>query len=132
VQPGDYPLTLYRGDTYHWQFTLWTDDAKTVPADLTGATAKAEIRDTPGGSTIVATVCVITLPNIVDMQLLAAASATLPPKGVWDLQITYTSSGSVMTVLAGQVLVTADVTDSTSGLVAVAAPPVVPHVRAVG
>jgi hypothetical protein len=113
MMPGTFPLVLYRGDTAHWRFTLWTDDAKTQPADLTGATAKAEIRDKPGGATIVALVCAVELPNIVTAELTAVASATLPPKGVWDLQMTYVS-GDVVTILAGTVEVTADVTDSTA------------------
>jgi hypothetical protein len=119
MMPGDYPLVLYRGDTYHWVFTLWQDEAKTIPTDLTGATAKAEIRDAPGGPTIVALTCTIPAAaphNVVDMKLIAAASATLPAAGVWDLQITYTATGEVGTVLAGAVTVTPDVTDSTVGL----------------
>lgn len=118
MTPGDYPLMLYRGDTYHWQFTLWADEAKTIEADLTGATAKAEIRDEPSGATIIEMVCAITLPNLIDMKLLAAQSKLLmvePQQGVWDLQLTWTSSGDVATVLRGAVIVEADVTDSTIG-----------------
>ena len=54
----------------------------------------------------------ITLPNIIDVTLLAADSQKLPSKGVWDLQLTY-ASGDVKTLLVGQVQVTTDVTDST-------------------
>jgi len=109
--PGQLPLTLYRGDSARWRFTLWTDEAKTQPADLTDATAKAEIRDKPAGATVVALVCAVELPNVVTMELLPAASATLPAKGAWDLQMTY-ADGSVVTILAGSVEVTPDVTDS--------------------
>jgi hypothetical protein len=112
MTPGTYPLALYRGDTYHWQFLLWEDAGKTVPYDLTGVTVKSEIRDRFGGSQIVSLTCVVTLPNSVDVDLDAAASATLPLAGVWDLQLTYPSA-EVATVLAGPVNVTADVTDST-------------------
>jgi len=114
MTPGVYPLSIYRGDSYHWQFTLWADEAKTVASDLTGATAKAEIRDTPGGSTIVGMVTAITLPNVIDMKLLHAPSQGLPTTGgVWDLQLTYAATGEVGTILAGKVTVTPDVTDST-------------------
>jgi hypothetical protein len=122
MMPGDYPLALYRGDSYKWDFTLWADAAKTIPADLTGATAKAEIRDAPAGATIVTMTCTIST-NVVHMALSAAASAALPAAGVWDLQLTYSTSGDVTTVLAGKVTVTPDVTDSGTGLMAVAAAP---------
>lgn len=109
--PAAYPLRLYRGDSYHWQFKLWADSAKTQPVDLTGVTVKAEIRDRSSGSTIVPMVCVVSLPNTVDAQLPAAAS-TLAPTGGWDLQLTY-PDGRTVTVLAGNVTVTGDITDST-------------------
>ena len=112
MTPGDLPLNIYRGDTYHWRFTLWTDSNKTVPADLTGVTVKSEIRDKPSGSVIKPIACTIKMPNIIHATLSAAASGALPSKGAWDLQLTY-SSGDVVTVLAGDVAVTPDVTDST-------------------
>jgi hypothetical protein len=114
MTPGKFPLTLYRGDTYRWSFLLWTDTDKTSPADLTGVVAKAEIRDKPAGSTVVPVICHVTLPNIIEMTLSAAACATLPSTGVWDLQLTY-DNGDVATVLAGAVTVTPDVTDSAAG-----------------
>jgi hypothetical protein len=124
MMPGPYSLVLYRGDTAHWRFILWLDTAKTQPADLTGATAKAQIRDKPAGAVIVELVCTVELPNVVVMDLDAAASSTLPPKGVWDLQMTY-ASGDIVTILAGSVTVTPDVTDSTAAAVAAQAQRVV-------
>lgn len=113
--PGSYPLALYRGDSYAWQFKLWKDAAKTQPADLAGATAKAEVRYSPGGTDILALVCTITAPNIIDMHLPAAAWTAFPftssSKPVWDLQVTY-PGGDVVTYLAGPVTLAADVTDS--------------------
>jgi hypothetical protein len=111
VTPGQYPLSLYRGDTYRWQFKLWADADRTQPADLTGVEAKAQIRDRPGGAIIVGLICTISLPNIIDVVLNAGLSVTLPQVCVWDLQLTY-ASGDVNTVLAGPVAVTPDVTDS--------------------
>jgi len=113
--PGTYPLALYRGDSYAWQFRVWADAAHTVPVDLTGATAKAEVRYTPGGTDILAMVCTVTGPNIIDMSLPAAAWTTWPfqssGKPMWDLQVTF-PGGAVITYLAGAVTLTADVTDS--------------------
>lgn len=111
--PGNYQMLIYRGDSYRWQFKLWADVDKTDPLDLTGITPKAEIRDKPGGKKITPIACVVTLPNIIDATLTAVASAALTAKGSWDLQLTY-SGGDVSTVLAGPVVVTADVTDSGS------------------
>jgi hypothetical protein len=111
MTPGKYTLTIYRGDSYRWQFKLWSDAAKTQPVDLTGVTAKAELRDKSGGAVLGALACVITQPNIIDASLAADDSALLK-SGVWDLQLTY-AGGDVSTVLAGPMTVTADVTDST-------------------
>jgi hypothetical protein len=112
MTPGIFNLNLYRGDTYRWQFKLWTDAEKTDPADLADVTVEAEIRDKPGGSKITPLACTVTEPNIIDAVLSSSACQGLDPKGSWDLQLTY-ASGDVATVLAGTVIVTADVTDST-------------------
>jgi len=110
--PGNYSLTLYRGDSYSWRFVVWTDEAKTEEADLTGVTAKAEIRDKSGGLSIMTLECSIELPNVVNVALTADLWVDwLLSKGVWDLQLTY-PGGEVVTVVAGSVSVTADVTDS--------------------
>jgi hypothetical protein len=108
--PAVFDLTLYRGDTGRWQFKLWADAAKTIPADLTGVTADAMIRDKlPTGAVAIHMDCTITAPNIIDMVLTSAISQTLPIKGFWDLQLTYPSD--VLTVLKGAVTVIQDVTN---------------------
>lgn len=112
MTPGKYDLKLYRGDTYRWRFVLWQDANHSVPTDLTGCTAKSEIRDKSGGVVKVTMECTIVLPNYVDVYLSDELCATLNTGGVWDLQLT-TAGGDVFTVLAGQVVLTGDVTDST-------------------
>jgi hypothetical protein len=109
--PGNYSLNIYRGDTYHWLFTLYADEDKLVPFDLTGITPKAEIRDKPSGRVIAAIDCPVELPNIIKATLPAAASATIPQGSAWDLQLTY-ANGDVSTILAGRVMLTPDITDS--------------------
>lgn len=112
MTPSNYPLKIYRGDTYRWRYTLWADTAKTQPVDLTGAAVTAEIRDKPGGALLTSLACVVTLPNIIDATLTATASAGLPADGGnWDMQLTY-PSGDVSTIISGRVEVTADVTGS--------------------
>jgi hypothetical protein len=114
MNPGTYNLNIYRGDTDRRQFKLWTDKARTQPADLTGVTVIATIRDKiSGGSYVLLPSCAITLPNIIDMVTTSLQSTGLPiTGGVWDLQLTY-PSGDVTTVLKGVVLLTQDVTNST-------------------
>lgn len=110
MQPASLPLDIYRGDSKRLRVKLWA--AGNQPIDLTGAVAKAQIRERPGGKQITDLLCLITLPNIIDVTLTSRDSHKLPAKGAWDLQITY-ASGDVSTPLAGPVTVTADVTDST-------------------
>jgi len=110
MMPGSYPLKIYHGDSYKWQFKLWLDAAKTQPADLSQATAKSEIRDKSGGLKIFELGCAITQPNIIDVVLDADKSETLPIANLkWDLQLTY-QDGQVNTIVAGPVTVTADIT----------------------
>lgn len=109
--PASYALTVYRGDTYSWDFVLWDDTDKTQPTDLTGVEVKAEIRDRPAGGVIIPLDLDVE-GNIIHARLDAAASAQLPvPDAVWDLQLTY-DTGTVVTIIGGAVKVTADVTDS--------------------
>lgn len=112
MRPGTYDLDLYRGDTYSWRFTLWKDPLKLEAADLTGVTAKSEIRPSSGTTPIVDMACTITQPNIIDVRLeVADWSGWALTAGAWDLQLTY-SDGSVITIVAGKVKVTPDITDS--------------------
>jgi|SRR5262252_5188828 len=116
ARPGVYNLVLYRGDTYAWQFVLYSDNlVPPTPADLTGVSAKAEIRNAPGGSLLAALPCVVTQPNTITMKLTTTEWAGLrTPAAYWDLQLTYADAdSSVVTILAGTVSVTPDVTDST-------------------
>lgn len=111
--PAQLDLDIYRGDSMRMQLKL-SDvvDGVTQPSDLTGVVAKAEIRDRPAGNTVIPLTVTIELPNIINVFLPPYESIKLPPAGVWDLQLTY-ASGEVKTPVAGQVQVTADVTDST-------------------
>jgi hypothetical protein len=111
MMPGSYALNIYRGDDHAWRFILWADEAKTTPTDLTGITAKAEVRDRSGGAIVVTATVTITLPNIIDMVLGHTQTRTLPASGRWDLQLT-NAAGNVATILAGPVKVTGDITDS--------------------
>jgi hypothetical protein len=118
---------LYRGDTYSWSFRLWDDEDQTVPHDLTGATAAAQIRNKPAGDLVIDLDCAVVTTgppgpvttNTVQVELPADRWTAAPGIGVgaWDLEITY-PDGNVTTVLAGKVTVTLDVTNSTPAPVA--------------
>ena len=108
--PGFYNLVIYRGDTATWEFVLWMDAAKTMPFDLTGATAAAQIRTRPGGVLMVTLGTAITLPNTIIVSLNEPNSLALNG-GVyaWDLPVTMLGGG-VQTMVAGPATVTEDVT----------------------
>jgi len=113
MKPGKYSLSVYRGDTSRWTFTLWADASKTEPVDLAGARVAAEIRaigaannwSMPSGSLA----CTIETPNIIHAELQSGAALPQGASAKWDLQITW-PSGDVQTVLAGGVEILGDVT----------------------
>jgi len=112
MPPGAYNLSLYQGDTHHWTFTLWLDSKKTQPANLSGATAKSQIKDKAGGSTLASLTCAVVQPNTVNITFPSSLWSGWPANrnsGVWDLQITY-ASGDIQTVVAGTITSTQDVT----------------------
>lgn len=110
--PTSYPIDLYRGDSWARDVRFWTDDAATLPADLTGVVAAAQIRDAVDGDYVIELDAIVELPNIVHLQLPAANWSTEPgpTSGVWDLQLHNATTGNVWTPLAGPVRITGDVT----------------------
>lgn len=129
--PTSYPITLYHGDSYDWQFKLWLDIAKTQPMDLTGVTPKAEIRKDTGTTPIYPFTCAIVPLNTITMALSAEECAAIPVSTYkWDLQLTF-PTGAVNTILAGSVTITPDVTDSTGGAPLMVEAQATPIVRAV-
>lgn len=111
MKPGAYSLELYRGDSFETDVRVWLDAGKTQPADLTGVEAKAEVRDKSAGSTIIELRVSITGNTITLKVEPDDWDAWTLARGVWDLQLTYPDA-SVQTILAGNVAVIPDVTDS--------------------
>jgi hypothetical protein len=119
MQPAEFDLSLYRGDTFRLQLKLWEDQAASLPVDLTGATADSQIRNKPGGDIIVPLAATVTAPSIIDAVLLATDAASLPKRrGAWDLQVT---SGDVFSPVAGKVSIKEDITRALSTTVEAAA-----------
>lgn len=110
-QPGTFNLALYKGDSYSWVVRCWADELRTTPADLTGVTPKAEIRPKAGANPATVISTAVTLPNLITCTIPVGLWPSMPPKGVWDLQLTY-SDGRIETLLKGSVSITVDVTDS--------------------
>ena len=109
-----YAPQIYRGDTYRWRFALWADAGKTQATDLAGVSAAAVVRQQ--GGAVVPFAVTITAPNLIDVVLSAAASATLAiVASTWDLELTY-PSGDVTTIVGGPIYMRADVTHAAPAL----------------
>jgi hypothetical protein len=104
--PEDIALYLYRGDAFGMTIGLWNG---TEPLDLTGATARADIRETPDSEDVLATFEASIVDNYVTLTLSPALVADLPLRACWDVEITY-ADGSTQTIGYGPIAVTADVT----------------------
>jgi hypothetical protein len=108
--PASHALDLYRGDTFALAVRLWSDAAHTIPSDLTGATAAAQIRARDADTLVLPITCTVATPNTINLAIPATAWASSAPESArWDLQVTY-PSGSVRTILAGPVRILDDVT----------------------
>lgn len=106
------PLVIYQGDTIAWQFALWEDRDATIPIDLSGVDAKAEIRLRSGSPVLVNLPLDITLPNRITAKLSRDDSMKLvQPNARWDMQLTLPDQ-SVTTIMAGPVTITRAITES--------------------
>ena len=106
VQRAD--LDIYQGDDFG--ATVQVSNPDGTPADLTGYTARAQIRASyadimPAYTDLGATVAAGGVVNI----MLASAATRQLGAGVWDLQLT-DAGGRTSTILAGSVRVTKEVT----------------------
>jgi hypothetical protein len=106
ARPTTTDLNIYAGDDLKLHVAV-TDDAGAA-VDLTGYTAMAQVRDTNDGATPVDFTATVAAGGI-DLVMANTLTTTLPPKGVWDVQIT-SATGEVTTVAGGRVTVTPDVT----------------------
>lgn len=113
--PGKHNFQVYRGDSFDQQITRYTDEAKTSPKDLTGYTARMQIRDKTDNSVaheLTTENGGITLGGVagtVDLHIDKADTATLPQSNLYDLEFT-DSSDKTRTLLVGTFSVVGDVT----------------------
>jgi hypothetical protein len=108
--PAQYKLSLYRGDSFQYVFRFWQDQAKTIPADLTGRTPKATLTQ---DETDIDLPAVLTLPNEIAVTITGATWDAIPAVGfaTWDLQLV-DGAGWVQTPIVGPVWIEADITDA--------------------
>ena len=113
LTPSRLNLALYRGDSIGLSVNVWEDDAGTVPADLTGATVTAQIRETYDDAEALSFEVEV-VDNTVVLVLPGKVASDLPPDGYWDLQVDWAGDGiSVQTLVAGGIHTMSDVTRPT-------------------
>lgn len=110
ARPATQDLVFVRGDTETISATMTTDGS--TPIDITGRTYTSQLRSAPD-SDIVAASATCSVPTGTDGKVnvvYSSASTALLSPGYyyWDLQ--ENASGTITTVLAGEVTVLADVT----------------------
>jgi hypothetical protein len=104
-------LAHYRGDSLVLKLTLWTDAAKTTPADLTEATVTAQVREQYDDTEVAAAFDVQVTGNTIVANLSPKNARDLPPKAFYDIQVDwYSDDTSVQTVVAGGLTAAPDVT----------------------
>lgn len=113
---GAYDIVCEQGATFERLFTITQYG---VPFDLTGYTAKLQVRRTHNDRTALATLTSSPVAGMViepllgriAVSLLPTATATLPAvAGVYDLLLTETANGRVTRLLGGRFTITAGVT----------------------
>ena len=112
--PGTYDISIYRGDTYEWWFSLKALDpalGSLAPVNITGWRFKAEIRASPD-SPLLASMQEMARDDAagtVAMRLTHDQSRLVTGSGVWDLE-GIMPDGWVRTCLRGRVSLVTDVT----------------------
>ena len=104
-------ITIYQGDTYGHVITITDDATPPVATDVTGRTFAAQLRRYADSTTIAATFAVDmtdAATGIVQLSLTATQTAALTGPYAFDVHMI--TGSSVLTLFAGECLVTAEVT----------------------
>lgn len=107
--PMEVNLSIYRGDTGRFRITVTNDDES--PADLTGATWDADIRNTAAAGAVLANFDVVPVvgdDSSVDV-ILNETQAEQLPSGTLSYDVEMRLDGEVITLVAGTITVTQDV-----------------------
>jgi hypothetical protein len=105
-------LHVYQGSDYPATVEVFNEDGSA--ADLTGYTAKAQVRrDIADKCADVAAEIVVNIqPPLIHLSIPREVTETLCGRYVWDLDL-IDSAGAVTTIMAGKVIVTQEVTRAT-------------------
>lgn len=111
--PVNKNLTIYRGDSFDFDFRLREKNPDGTPGDyldLTGATPKAQVRTSNDETSVAAEFTCSLGPEAgqVHLELSPEQTATLG-NGVWDVQIQF-ADGKIRTYLTGSVATVKEVT----------------------
>lgn len=105
--PMPLDISIYQGDTFRMRLGVYESDG--TEADLTGMTARAQIRPTPTDLTVLAEFATQINGSDVDLLLSSDVTAGLAAGGAaWDVQLT--SATDVTTLAFGSVSITPEVT----------------------
>jgi len=114
--PTNASLNLYQGDDWAGLVSVYQADG-TTPFDLTGYTARAQIRRDVADRALdvlaeITIGVVDAAGGLLSLDLDHTVTATLSGHLLWDLQLT-DAAGEITTILAGGVNVTSEVTRET-------------------
>ena len=105
-------IEIYQGDTYGHVITVTDDAVPPVATDVTGRTFAAQLKRYPGSDTVAATFAVDmtdAATGVVELSLTATQTAALAAGPyAWDVHMV--TGSSVLTLFAGEAVVTAEVT----------------------
>lgn len=106
--PNRADLSIYQGDDYGAVVTVNNGQPPDV---IAGYTARAQIREAPADecATVAAEITAVVVSPVVNLSIPREVTVTLCGKYVWDLQLV-DPSGTVSTILTGNVNVTSEVT----------------------
>jgi len=105
--PATVNLRVFAGDDFTLGIVI--SDGEGDPLDLTGATARAHIRETVDADLAFEFAVTVNEPDsLVLLHLQAATSAVLPPTAVYDCEINI--DGTVTTLIAGTIITRPEVT----------------------
>jgi hypothetical protein len=111
--PLELDLSIYRGDTGRFRITVTNEDLS--PADISGATWDADIRTTANSPTVITNFDVVPVigdDSSVDV-ILDETNADLLTAGTLTYDVEMRLGGEVITLVAGTITVTQDVSRPT-------------------
>jgi hypothetical protein len=105
-------IEIYQGDSYTHILTVTDDATPPVATDVSGRTFAAQLRRYPGSDTVAAQFAVDMTQassGVVQLSLTATQTAGLAP-GPFAFDVHMVTGSSVLTLFAGECVVTAEVT----------------------